>query len=91
MIAYADPVRHLAPATSAITNAGWQIACKREPFSRQNGSDSLSLHLGLCCADEASLEKIDLSPPVHLAFDELELGYLTFGLDLPGKSGGTFC
>lgn len=31
---------------------------------------------------EAGLEEIDLSPAVHLAFDELELGDLPFGLAL---------
>jgi hypothetical protein len=31
-------------------------------------------------ADQTSLEKINLGPAVHLAFDELELGDLTFCL-----------
>jgi hypothetical protein len=31
-------------------------------------------------ADEARLEKVDLSTAVHLAFDKLETGDLPFGL-----------
>jgi hypothetical protein len=31
-------------------------------------------------ADDTGLEQVDLSAAVHLAFDELELGDLAFGL-----------
>jgi len=36
--------------------------------------------LKLCRADDAGLEEVELSTPIHLAFDELELGDLSLGL-----------
>lgn len=46
------------------------------------GSDADLVQRGLGGIDEAGLEQVELSAAVHLAFDELELCYLTFGLSV---------
>lgn len=53
------------------------------------GSDADLMTADSICADEASLKKIDLCAPVHLASDELEFGDLTLGLAVrpQGRNG----
>ena len=49
------------------------------------GSDAHLVVLGLCVADHAGLQQIELPASIHLAFDELELGDLPLGLTVrPG-------
>src|SRR5215204_4376295 len=46
------------------------------------GSDSLSMQLALSRREKASTEQIKFGASIHLAFDELELGDLAFGLPI---------
>jgi hypothetical protein len=50
------------------------------------GTDAILMTRSSCCAEEAGLEQVELAAPIHLAFDELQLGDLTFGLAI-GQRG----
>src|SRR5205807_10190921 len=51
------------------------------------GSDSLSMQLALSRREKASTEQIKFGASIHLAFDELELGDLAFGLPIGPRLG----
>ena len=44
------------------------------------GSVAILMPRSLGCAEEAGLQQVELAAPIHLAFDELQLGDLAFGL-----------
>jgi hypothetical protein len=46
------------------------------------GSDAILVTRGLRTYDNAGFEKVELSAPIHLALDELELGDLTPSLSV---------
>lgn len=48
--------------------------------SRQDGSDAISMQGGSGSTDQPSFEQIDLGPPEHFPFYELQAGDLPFGL-----------
>lgn len=58
-----------------------QSALKNDPGSASNiGSDAVLVQRASGGADQPSLKQIELSPAVHLPFDQLELGDLALGL-----------
>ena len=55
-----------------------EAGCK---FARNSGSDAvLVVAMSLGGADHTGLKEVEFTSAVHLAFDELELGDLAFGL-----------
>jgi hypothetical protein len=49
-------------------------------FPPRTGSDADLVRTASVYSNDARLQQIDLAAPVHLAFDELELADLAFGL-----------
>ena len=54
----------------------------REKFKHGSnlGSDALSMKPSLCETDDACFEQVELPSAIHLAFDQLKLADLSFGL-----------
>jgi hypothetical protein len=75
----------------AVSNICDLLAGKQEPNRNAERTKGVNRRAKLALTqiwcnsdrtDQAGLEEIDLSSAVHLTFDELELGDLTFGLSV---------
>jgi hypothetical protein len=53
------------------------LGCK---YAFKRGSDAYLMNHRSLEADYACLEQVELSSPIHLPLDELELAYVAFGL-----------
>ena len=84
------PFDHMCRQAGNLVRACWQVKhgpgallrSQRCKIACKSGSGAYLVQEVSICAEQPRFEKIEFGAAIHLAFDELELGDLSFGLSV---------